>query len=319
VEAATGIGTIFHAKLQTVTTHQAFARFTSLANGHAWPAESQQKELWTQETKCIRNQQRQLTPVIIMKLSAHQPLRRFVLLPLLLASCFGLSICSTGTCAEANKATERPTVASLASKTVDALKEIVTRGKAKLGELVDGKVDEVDKSLHDLQETVLAASERAKRLSEWDMGKIEKEAEQTFDLTILALTDYLDLVKDDGPVHKASNRIRTAALEKSRSFREKATSKESKRYAELAKDMDLQAGLVVEIWGAISKERELAVKELSNLKEAKELYVDVKSAQGIRAAVKELEKVRDDLGKIRNAMVRVQNVVAGEKASSTRK
>jgi len=209
-------------------------------------------------------------------------------------------------------------LATIASKTMDALKEMVSKGKEKLDSITAGKQDEVDKSMSDLQEVVLAASERARRLSEWDVNKVEKEAEQTFDVTIQAIQDYLDLVADDGPVHKAGMRIRTAALEKARTFREKANSKSSDRYLELAKEMDAQAVRVTQVWESISKERQTAVSSLKQLKEAKELYVDVKVAKGIQAAVKELEKVRDDLAKLSQAMAKLQKAVIGESVATNK-
>jgi hypothetical protein len=42
------------------------------------------------------------------------------------------------------------------------------------------------------------------------------------------------------------------------------------------------------------------------------LYVDVKAAKGIQAAVKVLEKVRDDLSNLSRAMARVQKAVVGD-------
>jgi hypothetical protein len=171
--------------------------------------------------------------------------------------------------------------------------------------------------MQQLQDVVLAASERARRLSEWDLSKVEKEAEQTFDTTIGAIEEYLALVADDGPVHKASNRIRTAALDQARIFREKASAKSSQRYTELAETMDAQARKVTEIWDSIKAEREIAVNGLKGLKSSRELYIDVKKAQGIQAAVKELEGVKNDLAKLSASMAKVQQAVIGEAAKVT--
>lgn len=205
-----------------------------------------------------------------------------------------------------------------ANQTLDGLKGLVQEGKKALEKIVTGgEVSEVDRSMQQLQDVVLAASERARRLSEWDLSKVEKEAEQTFDTTIGAIEEYLALVADDGPVHKASNRIRTAALDQARIFREKASAKSSQRYTELAVAMDVQAKKVTEIWESITAEREIAVSGLKELKSSRELYIDVKKAQGIQEAVKELEGVKNDLAKLSASMAKVQQAVVGEAAKVT--
>lgn len=201
---------------------------------------------------------------------------------------------------------------SLAGKTLDALKDLVTKGKEKLAKIASGDVSEVDRSMNDLQETVAAATERAKRLSEWNLADVQKDAEKSFDLTIAAIQDYLDLVADDGPLHKAQVRIATAAEEQSRVFREKSKTKASKRYDELAKSMEVHSAKARAIWELIRLDRAGLIEELARFKESKELYIDVKKAQGIAAAVKELERVRDDLKKVATAMVKVQRAVLNE-------
>lgn len=206
---------------------------------------------------------------------------------------------------------------SLTGKTMDALKELVSKGKEKLTQIASGDVTEVDRSMNDLQETVAAATERAKRLSEWNLDDVQKDAEKSFDLTIAAIQDYLDLVADDGPVHKAQIRIATAAEEQARVFREKAKTKSSERYEALAKSMDTQSTKARSIWDLIRQDRKSLVDEFAKFKESKELYVDVKKAQGIAAAVKELERVRDDLKKISTAMVKVQKAVLTETVAVT--
>jgi hypothetical protein len=215
-------------------------------------------------------------------------------------------------------AAEQTAVKTYANQTLDGLKGLVQEGKKAMEKIVSGgEVSEVDRNMQQLQDVVLAASERARRLSEWDLSKVEKEAEQTFDTTIGAIEEYLALVADDGPVHKASNRIRTAALDQSRIFREKASAKSSQRYTELAEEMDAQARKVTEIWDSIKSEREIAVNGLKGLKSSRELYIDVKKAQGIQAAVKELEGVKNDLAKLSASMAKVQQAVIGEAAKVT--
>jgi hypothetical protein len=219
---------------------------------------------------------------------------------------------------QASLAAEQSATKTYANQTLDGLKGLVQEGKKALEKIVSGgEVSEVDRSMQQLQDVVLAASERARRLSEWDLTKVEKEAEETFDATIGAIEEYLALVADDGPVHKASNRIRTAALDQSRIFREKASAKSSQRYTELGAAMDTQARKVTEIWDSIKTEREIAISGLKELKSSRELYIDVKKAQGIQAAVKELEGVKNDLAKLSASMAKVQQAVIGEAAKVT--
>jgi len=215
-------------------------------------------------------------------------------------------------------AAEQSATKAYANQTLDGLKGLVQEGKNALEKIVSGgEVSAVDRSMQQLQDVVLAASERARRLSEWDLSKVEKEAEQTFDTTIGAIQEYLTLVADDGPVHKASSRIRSAALDQARIFREKASAKSSQRYTELAEAMDAQARKVTEIWDSIKAEREIAVNGLEGLKSSRSLYIDVKKAQGIQAAVKELEGVKNDLAKLSASMAKVQQTVIGEAAKVT--
>jgi hypothetical protein len=227
---------------------------------------------------------------------------------------FGL-VCDHVTCAAADSNSDPNSARVYANQTLEGLKGLMAKGTQSLKKIVSGKEESnVDESMRQLQETVLAASERARRLSEWDLSKVEKDAEAAFDTTIGAIEDYLQLVADDGIVHQAANRIRTAALEQSRIFREKASAKSSKRYSDLADAMDVQARKVSEIWDSIKSEREIATNGLKELKSSRELYIDVKKAQGIEAAVKELERVKNDLVKLSEAMSKVQQAVIGEAA-----
>jgi vacuolar-type H+-ATPase subunit H len=195
---------------------------------------------------------------------------------------------------------------------LERLNEITKKGKETLNKIIKGKVSGLDHSIRELQEIVCAAAERARRLSNWDIKQIEAEAEKSFDDTIAAIEAYLDFVKDDGEVHEASKRIRAAAMEKERVFREKAEAKNSSRYKELANAMHTQAEKASAAWEAIRKERKNAEDGLKNLREYRELYIDVKSAQGIGEAVKELEAVRDDLIKLSQTMRKVQEAVLQE-------
>jgi len=230
-----------------------------------------------------------------------------------IATLAGLALSQTALAAEQSAAK------TYANQTLDGLRGLAQEGKKALEKIVSsGDVSEVDRSMQQLQNVVLAASERARRLSEWDLSKVEQEAEQTFDTTIAAIEDYLTLVADDGPIHRASNRIRTAALDQARTFREKASTKSSQRYTELAEAMDAQARKVTEIWDSIKAEREIAVTGLKGLKSSRELYIDVKKAQGIQAAVKDLEGVKIDLAKLSTSMAKVQKVVIGEAAKVPR-
>ena len=207
-------------------------------------------------------------------------------------------------------AQDRSNLRLFADQTVDGLKGMMQEGKKSLEKLIiSGETSEIDQKMIKLRDVILIASERARRLSEWDLSKVEQEAEKTFDSTIEAIEDYLALVADDGSVHKAANKIRAAALDQARVFREKASAKSSPKYAELAKSMDNEANRVSEIWESIKSEREITVNGLKNLKEAKELYIDVKKAQGVSTAVKDLEEVKNDLARLSSSMENVQKAV----------
>lgn len=202
--------------------------------------------------------------------------------------------------------------------TVAKLKTKVDQGRKSLDQMAkERKYLAVDDSMQELHEVVIAATERAKLLSVWDVEAIKKDAEKTFDATIGAIEDYLSLVADDGPVHRASNRIRTAALDHARTFREKAGVKNTEKYTQLAESMDKRAVEVSGVWEAIRKERSAAEAGLKELKQAKELYVDVKTAWGIEKAVEELKKVQTDLKKLSDSMVKVQKAVTEAPAVSS--
>lgn len=203
-------------------------------------------------------------------------------------------------------------------QTVAKLKTKVDQGRESLEEIArERKYLAVDDSMKELHEVVIAATERAKLLSDWDIEAIRRDAAETFDATIAAIEDYLSLVADDGPVHRASNRIRTAALDHARIFREKAGVKNTEKYTELAESMDAKAGEVSGVWEAIRKERAAAETGLKELKQARELYIDVKTAWGIEKAVEELKKVQADLKKLSASMVKVQQAVTEAPAVSS--
>lgn len=221
---------------------------------------------------------------------------------------------TTGDKATSEEAAKKPNsrIDEFAEMSFEKLNDITKKGKETLDTIIKGDESDLDRSMRELQEIVCAAAERARRLSNWDIKQIESEAEKAFDDTIAAIEAYLDFVKDDGAIHQASKRIRTAALEKERVFREKAEAKDSDRYKELAAAMHNQAEKASAAWDAIRKERKNAEEAVKELKEYRELYVDVKAAQGIGEAVKELEAVRDDLIKLSQAMRKVQEAVLRE-------
>ena len=212
-------------------------------------------------------------------------------------------------------AAEQSATKTYANQTLDGLKGLVQEGRNALEKIVSGgEVSEVDRSMQQLQEVVLSASERARRLSEWDLSKVEKEAEETFDTTIGAIEEYLALVADDGPVHKAANRIRTAAIDEARVVREEAATESNPRFLQLAERCEVQAKSVAGIWDSIKSEREIAANGLKELRSSKKLYVRIKKVEGIEAAVKELEGVKSDLAKLSASMAKVQQAVITEAA-----
>lgn len=209
-------------------------------------------------------------------------------------------------------------VKEIVEATVAKLKIKVEQGKKSLEQIArERKYLAVDDSMKELHGVVMAATERAKLLATWDIEAIKKDAEKTFDATIAAIEDYLSLVGDDGPVHRASNRIRTAAMDHARIFREKAGVKNREKYTQLAESMNKRAVEVSAVWETIRKERSAAEAGLKELKQAKELYVDVKTAWGIEKAVEELKKVQADLKKLSDSMVKVQKAVTAAPAVSS--
>jgi hypothetical protein len=211
----------------------------------------------------------------------------------------------------------------VADMSLEQLQNVISSGRELLSKVTSepagagqpGELSPIDRDMDALRQVVVAAAERARRLSEWDFDKVGKDAEQLFDTTINAIEEYLTLVAEDGPVHQAKNKIRTAAIEQQRIFREKAAAKSSsqressKRYAELAEEMKAQAAKADSIWESIKAERETAVNGLKALKESRELYIDISKAQGIAAAVRELENVRNDLAKLSASMATVRDAI----------
>jgi hypothetical protein len=201
-------------------------------------------------------------------------------------------------------------ISDIGKNDTESLKELIQNGKNSLQKLLSSpSTDEITNSMKDLGVVIYAATERARRLCDWNLEDIEKEAEQTFDDTINAIEEYLDLIKDNGLVHKATIRIRTSALDLARVYREKASVKSNQKYMELASAMDSQAAQVTEIWETITKERAEVIKELNMLKDSKELYIDTKKALGVKKAVEDLKGIRDDLVLLKSSMEKVQTAI----------
>jgi phosphotransferase system IIB component len=199
---------------------------------------------------------------------------------------------------------------TILNKNLDQLKIFVQDGKAALQNISNSNSpSSVKDSITQLQEIILAASERAKRICEWDINVVKTNAEQVFDTTINAVEEYLALVTDNGPVHQAALRIRAAAADQARNFREIAIIKGDDRYNTLAKAMDAQSAQVTIIWESIATERLNATEGLKKLKASKDYFIAVNIALGIEAAVKELTSVKDDLMKLTSSMDNVQKSV----------
>lgn len=201
---------------------------------------------------------------------------------------------------------------SLSSMSMEKLKSVVGKGREKLADIVEKDETPLDRSMRELQEAVCASAERAKRLSSWDIDVIGNNAEASFDETIDALESYLDFVEDDGIVHVAAKKIRQAALNKESVFNSKANAKDSDRYRELAAAMRIQANRADAAWTSIRDERKSVEESVKRLKDSRELYIDVKQAQGIGAAVRELEAVREDLNSLSEKLREVQEAIVSE-------
>jgi hypothetical protein len=202
----------------------------------------------------------------------------------------------------------------VAKMTADNLQKALRQGKENLLRLAQGEASSasVNENLYQLQQVVAVAAERVRRLSEWNVAAVQEEAEAAFDGTIEAVEEYLALVKDNGPVHQAATKVRAAALDQARIFREKASAKSSQRYQELSERMEKQAHSANSAWEAIARERENAELSLAALRDYRELYIDVRTAEGIAEAVKELQAVRKDLERLSESMKQVQKAVANE-------
>ena len=227
----------------------------------------------------------------------------------MIVSCAVYLTISVAVCSE-----EKETVLDeLAEMTEEQLQKIVEDGKKKF---VDKEEEStIDESMENLHKVVIAATVRAQKLSAWNVDEIKKaeeDAEKKFDETIAAINDYIELVKNNGPVHKAKNRIVDAAEGHAKKAREQAAGKTGEvkeRFLAGEKEMKLQINRAEKAWDAIGGQRKGTEQALSKLKDYKELYVWKKAAFSIKKANDELEAVANDLGKLSVAMIKVQEAL----------
>lgn len=188
-------------------------------------------------------------------------------------------------------------------------------GESKLTKLISAPNNDFpfDASMATLRDVLTTATERAIALSEWDIEKIKTDAENNYDTMIKSIENYLELVKDDGVVNRATIKIRDVAFSSEREYRAKANSAPTDRgrqtYNELADSMNVNAKKVDEIWAAIRDEREGVKETLVLLKESKTLYVDRKKAAGVENAVKELEAIHSDITKMADVMKNIHEAI----------
>ena len=198
---------------------------------------------------------------------------------------------------------------------VQAIEKELEDGKSKLTKLISAPNNDfpLDASMETLKEVLAIATQRAITLSEWDIEKIKTDAENTYDTMIISIENYLELVKDDGVVNRATIKIRDVAFSSEREYRAKANSAPTDRgrqtYNELADSMNVNAKKVDEIWAAIRDEREGVKETLVLLKESKTLYVDRKKAAGVENAVKELEAIHSDITKMADVMKNIHEAI----------
>lgn len=183
--------------------------------------------------------------------------------------------------------------------------------KTDLAEMLTAESTEtpISRQMQALNSMVLLSTERANRLLTWDRATVMAEAEAEFDKSIAGIEEYLKLVEDDGLIHNFAKKLRAEATDQARIFREKAKAKSSTQYEAMAAQMTQQSESVDKIWTAIREERSGTEVQLAKLKESRELYVDIKIASGIEAAVQGLAQVGKDLAGMRAGMQRVQQAV----------
>ena len=198
---------------------------------------------------------------------------------------------------------------------VQAIEKELEDGKSKLTKLISAPNNDfpLDASMETLKEVLAIATQRAITLSEWDIEKIKTDAENTYDTIIISIENYLELVKDDGVVNRATIKIQNVAFSSEHEYREQANStsneRESKSYNELADLMNVNAKKVNEIWTAIRDERGVVKETLALLKGSKALYIARKKAAGVENAVKELEAIHGDLVKMADAMKNIHEAI----------
>lgn len=201
------------------------------------------------------------------------------------------------------------------SEMIQTIEKEFEEGESKLAKLISVSSNDFpfDNSMATLKEVLATATQRAIALSEWDIEKIKTDAENNYDTMIKSVENYLELVKDDGVVNRATIKIRDVAFSSEREYRAKANSAPTERgkqtYNELADSMNVNAKKVDEIWTAIRDEREVVRETLILLKESKTLYVDRKKAAGIENAVKELEAIHGDLAKMAGVMKNIHEAI----------
>jgi|APSaa5957512622_1039677.scaffolds.fasta_scaffold20968_2 hypothetical protein len=203
-------------------------------------------------------------------------------------------------------------IQSFAIKSAEVLDTIVDAGKETVQNILSSNEPPVDKSLTEIHNLILAATERASRFAAWSEEKIDQENEKKFDQAVGEIQTYLDLISDDGMVHQAYNRVRAAALDNAREFREKAAANARLRdiYTRTSEKMVVQADRIDAIWSAIVRVRSENADMLGQLSEDKVLYLDLMKAEAIVEAVNMLEVVKNDLLALRDSMYTLQTTIA---------
>jgi hypothetical protein len=170
---------------------------------------------------------------------------------------------------------------------------------------------DLSKSIDSLREVVFISTERIKRITENANAEVRaEEAIKIFDDTIKLVGEYLDMVKDEGLLHKTTKKIRDSAFalqneNTKAAFGQDESTKLS--YDNLAKTAKGYADRANTAWEAIVQERSQTQASYELLISHRQLLLATLKVKSIGEAVKELELVKTDLMRINTS---IKNVVA---------
>ena len=208
-------------------------------------------------------------------------------------------------------------ISMYARQSAEELEANVVSAREQLERLLsEDSQERIYQSMGELRELILVITERSRRVSIWEFEVVKEDANRYFDDTAAIIEDYLQLTADGGTVHNACARIGKTSLERADSFYLKASSKKldkyQKSYNRIGDIMKKQGERASEIWVTIEEERSAIETAFTLLKESKEYFNDLNETFGPEPAMNELKEVCDDLRKLTEAALDIQNIVIGE-------